>query len=389
MGRLSSVATPVLAASRRLRAASRRTRVMVGLTALVAIAAGWYGYRRWTDWPPYAILRSPEHTWPLTFSPDGALLATAGENNITFWDARTGKKRASLSVPDGRTAYLGVFTPDGRTFADLSYRRNEPALIVDIYEVGTGRVRGSVPTKHGGMLGLAVLDNGRAIRAVVYQTGAPEVVDCDVATGDKISSRDLSCPIPRYPVGLSDDGRIMALAPAATPAQKNLPASEAILWDLDLDREVTRLRPPEKAAEIVDLTFSGDGKTLALARDDGSIELWDLPAATLRARFAGHGSSFVPIQLHLSPDGSQIASMARFALNRRPFSIRSIQFWAGSLLPGDHDPPVEVVLFDTTSGRPLRKLESEGRPRFSPDGNTLATGSIDGTARLRTLPRSR
>src|SRR5262249_29870186 len=155
--------------------------------------------------------RSPEHTWPLTFSPDGALLATAGENGVTLWEPRTGKKHATLSVPDGRTAYLGVFTPDGRTFADLSYRRTETALIVDIYDVATGRVRGSVPTKYGGMLGLAVLDNGRAIRAVVFQSGAPEVVDCDVATGLKIASRDLSCPIPRYPVGLSDDGRVMAL----------------------------------------------------------------------------------------------------------------------------------------------------------------------------------
>jgi WD40 repeat protein len=53
-------------------------------------------------------------SWPLTFSPDGRLLATgATANRILIWDAATGEVRRTLSGHEARVASL-AFTPDGR-----------------------------------------------------------------------------------------------------------------------------------------------------------------------------------------------------------------------------------------------------------------------------------
>ena len=163
---------PVLAFALRLRRASRRFWLAVGLVGLIALGVGWLGYRWWTDWPAYAVLHSPDHTWALTFAPDGGTLATAGADGIRIWDVQTGQKRTTWSGREGRWAYLGVFTPDGRTFAGLSCRTRQP-LVVDIFDVATGEVRGSIPTRHLGMLGLAAVDGGRTIRAGRFPFGCP------------------------------------------------------------------------------------------------------------------------------------------------------------------------------------------------------------------------
>ena len=101
------------------------------------------------------------------------------------------------------------------------------------------------------------------------------------------------------------------------------------------------------------VAFSADGKTLASARRDGTILLWNVerrqPHVTLR--------SYLVWSLAFSPDGRTLAS--------------------GS---GDNT----ITLWDVESGQPLGEplsghSDSVLSVTFSPDGKTLATGGGDGT----------
>ena len=172
--------------------------------------------------------------------------------------------------------------------------------------------------------------------------------------------------------------------------QKGLSAADAILWDLDRDRELARFPAPPGGAEIVDLAFSHDGNTLALSRVDRSLELWDLATGHLRTRHQVHDTSVTPRQLTLSADGLMAASFAEHFPQRRPLSVRSLRTWASLLLQGGKGEfPVEMEVVDLSTGRRMGELEWEGRSVFSPDARTLATSHYDGTARLRRVPRGR
>jgi WD40 repeat protein len=58
-----------------------------------------------------------ERVAALAYSPDGKMLATAGDRNtICLWDAASRERRALLGVPKQRIAAL-AFSPDGKTLA--------------------------------------------------------------------------------------------------------------------------------------------------------------------------------------------------------------------------------------------------------------------------------
>ena len=119
---------------------------------------------------------------------------------------------------------------------------------------------------------------------------------------------------------------------------------------------------------IGNLSFSPDGATLASASRDGTARLWDVASGNERAgaryRAPDNPSMGAPFWLtgvSFSPDG-------------RTLAVGSI---SGS-----------VYLLDPTNGRLIRELTGhEGwvvirGVSFSPDGSLLASASLDGTVRL-------
>jgi WD40 repeat protein len=117
--------------------------------------------------------------------------------------------------------------------------------------------------------------------------------------------------------------------------------------------ETHRLKGNDAAA--IGINFSPDGKTIAAAKADGAIELWDT-SGQLLGSFKAHESRVNSVSF--SPDGQILASAGL---------DETVKLWS-------------------RSGQLLHTLEGHTRPvrrvSFSADGQTIASASDDKTVRL-------
>jgi serine/threonine protein kinase len=120
--------------------------------------------------------------------------------------------------------------------------------------------------------------------------------------------------------------------------------------------------PPTGSNVIEGLAFSPNGKTLAVADNDGGTYLWDAANGRLSRSIASPGSYGPALAVTFSPDGSTLAAAYKDGVTR---------LWdagTGRLIRAVSDP--------ATGGRGVQAVA------FSPDGATLATGDSNGSAYL-------
>lgn len=131
-------------------------------------------------------------------------------------------------------------------------------------------------------------------------------------------------------------------------------------WDLALRNSLAKPSATGSFAHFA--AFSRDGKLLATAVIDGSIELWDLAARQrIGERLQGRHSS--PLYLVFSPDGNRLAVAGEDG---------TIQVW---------DLPTRQPIGGDLPGHRAAILGLA----FSPDGKLLASESQDGALRLWNL----
>ena len=128
------------------------------------------------------------------------------------------------------------------------------------------------------------------------------------------------------------------------------------------------IRDPDKErrftgqTRIGSVAFSPDGKTLAAASQDGTVELWDTETLTRQALLRGVvDSGFSSVEF--SPDGQRVM--------------------AGG------DGKESIKLWDLHSHEDVATLTGEGRffhAKFSPDGNTIAARNGKGLLHVWTAP---
>ncbi len=378
---------------------NRCRRALLGAAGLVAIALGIIIYDRATAWLPRLVLDAPGDNIPLAFAPDSVTLATENEGRVKLWDTRDGRLVKTLENPSGRTIFHGRFTPDGKTFLAITYAPGANPIVVhvDILDVESGKSRASVATKFGGFHGLAVTEQGRVARVLVGDnTPARQVVDIDLASGRVLKDRTIDPPPPNPAPGglgpMSPDGRfaasVLALASSTNPSKTEM----ILIWDLDSDREATRLPLPANT-NLWRVAFVPGGRSLMSARTDGGLERLDL-TADLRPmppprELGRHHGNYLPYELVFSADGGRLASggVWRGGPGLSLEYLRVLGVW----LTGrrNYEPPYELLIFNTVGGPPIGRLVNEGRAVFSPDGRSMATIMTDGpegVAVIRDLP---
>ncbi|MEG4231683.1 AAA family ATPase [Microcoleus sp. Pol11C3] len=145
------------------------------------------------------------------------------------------------------------------------------------------------------------------------------------------------------------------------------------LWKTD----GTLLRTIEQFAPVNWLSFSRDGKIIAVASDDGTVKLWSSDGRLIANLW--HSENRQPSKIYtvsFSPDGETIASAGE---------DKTVKIWSIAALKH----PARENSTQAKKGELLTTLRGHSKwvfgVSFSPDGQTLASGSADGTVKLWSL----
>ncbi len=292
--------------------------------------------------------------------------------------------------PDGKRIATGVIPSPGGT-DELRVWDLESGL--SVFQIGMPMVD---------FRGIAYSPNGRFLATVGFQ-GVPRIRDADDGQvlrqfhghSDKV---DLNA------VAFSPDGQTLATAGADKTIR---------LWDVASG--AWRKTLTGHRGTINGLAFSPDGKRLAACDQEGATRLWDVVSGEVSVSLVGHVGSIESVAF--APDGTTLATggsdatvriwnaatgavLARIE-GRADQLIACVRFSPdGKLLAASSGPKASaraaitggltarsvVTLWDVATRRELAALEGHTQAipsiAFSPDGKTLATGSLDATLRL-------
>jgi WD40 repeat protein len=293
----------------------------------------------------------------LAFTPNGrALFSGWTDGTVRLWNVRTGQDSASFQAhPRGEVAL--AISPDGKLLAsggiDGQIRLGNPALADAPQQVLKG--------------------HEAPITSLVFSPDGTLLVSADSAktneSGGVIKIWDLAR-------GGMDTGERINDSTAPIMAVALAPDADRLAWgnqrgDVKLISRSGKAKKVEitNPGKVNGLAFSPDGKYLAIALADRTVNVWDVAAAQPRLVLKGHG---VPVNaVAFSPDGKLLASAAGEKY----------------VAPGDTPRPGELKIWDLETGKervpvrgqlPLRALAIA----FSPDGKSIATGSADRNVRL-------
>ena len=289
----------------------------------------------------------------VAFSPDGQMLAIAGDTNkgIYLWAVALKQTKAILvGHTDKYTTNSVAFSPDGNTLvgggSDGTVRLwDVVSEELNTVLIGHSESVNSVAFSPDGSI-LASGSGDNTVRLWDMPSGQPKIILIGHLGG--VNS-----------VTFSPDGS--TLASSATERTYNM----VRLWDVASGQPKTILPFPLhtnlglsfRSANSV--AFSPDGSTLAgaVSRNDDTVRLWDVASEEHKAVLTGH--LWGVISVAFSPDGSTLASGG---------SDNTVRLW--DMASGQH----KAVL--------TGHLGSINSVAFSPDGSTLASGSSDRMVRL-------
>jgi hypothetical protein len=276
--------------------------------------------------------------WAISFSPDGQMLATGGDDaTLRLWEAASGKDSAVLTGSHS-VVFTAAFSHSGEFLVSGSGDGS-----IRLWDVASRKERESLP--HG-----------------------------------TVSVRR---------VAISPDDKTIAVGGTTQDVE---------LWDVET-RSLRRALPGHRGT-ILAIAFATDGKMLATGDARGDIRFWDPATGAERGNFSGdplalRALAFSPDRATLASAGSgdkdvklwRVATRERFAtLHENLSGLLCLAFSPnGSMLAAGNREGV-VAIRDVPSGRTRATLQAHQGAvyalAFSRDGRTLASAGEDRLGKL-------
>jgi WD40 repeat protein/DNA-binding SARP family transcriptional activator len=227
--------------------------------------------------PPHGPIPLPYQSRVISgiaFSPDGRLLATAGnDGSMVLWDLA---RRAPIGPPldPGGSVTAVAFSPDGRT---LAWGMGDKVLLT---RVPAGNMLYQLAAPGPGLrsfVGAFAFSPDGKLLAVASLNGKVQL--WDPHTGEV-----------RSPAWVAEDGAVtsMSFSPDGSVLATSGSEGTATLWEVGSRKRIgpPLTGPPSPGVAVLDPT----GHTLATAFEDGTVLLWDVdPASWLKRACAVAG----------------------------------------------------------------------------------------------------
>jgi WD40 repeat protein len=319
------------------------------------------------------------------FSPDGQLIAAAtGGSSVPLWDAATGRLVRQLPAGDMARVSSVAFSPTDNRLLALGYRYGGGADVspVALWDIDAGKERALLPGAtdlpafpvdpySGVVSALTFSPDGKYLVAgfgpekyapTIVRVGAGPPIPLKVW---ELATRRLIGRLNGHTgycasLDFSRDGRLLATGSRD---------GTAIIWSTPTWRAIQTLPNPDRGSlfnsgrgMVEDVAFSPDGKTLAMASQEGNVHLWGVATGQLLETLKGHSSAVEAVVF--APNGRTLAS-GSFDGTVRLWNVETRR----ELMQLDHG-SVNIA---------VKSLA------FSPDGKQLLAGG-DGTEFWSTAP---
>jgi len=330
-------------------------------------------------------------SWSLAFSPDGTTLATASGQGVFLWDTRTQQLQGPLS-DEGRMRCVAI-SPDGKSCAAGGWTKN-----ACFWDIATRHPIGS-PLWHS--YAVAAIHFRPDGRSLLTHTQHHDVREWEQPL---LRYRSLSIPHqdsdqPRfisYGAGVTYGMRCLAISPDGKRALTSDWDQSACVLDLDSGRLLHRLTG--RQGLVLAGCFSADGRFILTGNEGNSACFWD--AATGNLIGTPWGTPGLVNAVAISADGQTAFTASQDGgvlwdtatgrrlgqplitsplVNSAVFSADGKTLWAGwwqdlqtwdLASRAEVGPPVYAHTFAVAS------------VALSPNGQMLATASLDKTVRL-------
>jgi WD40 repeat protein/tetratricopeptide (TPR) repeat protein len=313
----------------------------------------------------------------LVFTKDRRRLYSAGDRTVKVWEVRpggeghTGRPHANFDLQLLQTRILAMH-PDGTRLVVAAGWGDSKGDGVRILDPSSGRVVQELPDYPGQVRAAAFSPNGRLLVTVRHwfdkarpPAGSPEDATVwDVAAGRKLltfAGHARANELQLHDVAFHPDGRRVATASAASVR----------VWEAETGKELFHLPNHSSVA------FSPDGRLLAAAGKE-QVTIWDAASGREKQRLPRAGVT----RLVFRRDSRCLAGLVAGA----------VVLWdvvSGQVLLSIRETQVTVeerhALSVFTDDLVLVPPASMA---FSPEGERLGVGFVDGTIRVYELPLS-
>jgi WD40 repeat protein len=283
----------------------------------------------------------------LSFSPDGKKIASAGKGkSVRIWDIRTGKLISKFYAHQDDIVRVN-FHPDGKKLLtgskDGTVKLWDSDRGLELLTLNPKNVGNKSSDKEAG----AIQDTSFSPDGNLIVTAKNTTIALWDLQGNLLANA-IAHDQELYSVKFHPDNKQLLTSGRDETVK---------LWQIqDQNRQIQFVRSLKgTSTDILSLNFSADGDRIALASQDGSIQILNSDG-TLEMKLGGHTDGIFDV--NFSPDGQYLLSASK---------DRTVRLW-----------DLKATLLNTLYGH----TSSIWSVAFSPDGKMFASGSVDKTIRL-------